>query len=100
MKYKLLLLDNENRKTVEDIEKLVKHSHMLEIEDESVEEITVTPPNASLQSSLPHHQTHSNASSLTKHGREQIPVSIRLTQDPENGPTWMQSTKLTTRFYY
>ena len=44
MKDKLLLLDNENRKRVEDIKKLAKHCHMLETKDESHEEFTVTSP--------------------------------------------------------
>ena len=84
MKDKLLLLDNENRKRVEDIEKLAKHCHMLETEDESHEEITVTSPHVFPQSSFPHHQTYLNTSPLTKHTREQIPVCSRITQDPEN----------------
>ena len=84
-----LLLDKEDRKKVEDIEKLAKHCRMLETENESLEEIAVTLPNASLQSSLPHHQTHPNASSFTKHAREQIAVSSCITQEPENvTSTW------------
>ena len=44
----------------------------------------VTSSNASLQFSLPHHQTHPKASFFTKHAHEQIPVSSCITQDPEN----------------